>query len=48
MADVQEDQDNHESYIRGFNDARNQQPKNSSSSPNEEFYRLGYQEGEKE
>lgn len=48
MAETQDDQDNHKSYIQGFNDARRQRASDPSSAPNEEFYRLGYEDGEKE
>lgn len=48
MAETKDDQDNHKSYIRGFNDARNQRPSNASTAPNEEFYNLGYEDGEKD
>lgn len=48
MAETQDDIDNHTSYIRGFNDARRQRAFDASSVPNEEFYKLGYEDGEKE
>lgn len=48
MADTQEDIDNQKSYIQGFNDARNQRANNASAAPNAEFYRLGYEDGEKD
>ena len=48
MAETQDCKGNHTSYSRGFNDSRNQRPSDPSSAPNEEFYRLGYEDGEKD
>lgn len=48
MAETQDDQDNNRSYIRGFNDSRNKRAADPSSAPNEQFYTLGYEDGEKD
>lgn len=48
MADTPDDIENQKSYLRGFNDSRNQRPYDDTEAGNQEFYKLGYEDGEKD
>lgn len=47
MAQTQDEIDLNEAYVMGFDDARAQRPPRPEKNKNEQFYTIGYEDGER-